>query len=82
MTEHLESLKKEAGNLTDLSEKNEVLSDLAMLEQAEKESQKLMAELGTRSLESIFADLFIYIFILVGLIFLAIAKLRVDWSFK
>ena len=65
MTDHLENLKKEAGNLTDLSEKNEVLSDLAMLEQAEKESQKLMAELGTRSLESIFADLFIYIFILV-----------------
>ena len=82
MTDHLENLKKEAGNLTDLSEKNEVLSDLAMLEQAEKESQKLMAELGTRSLESIFADLFIYIFILVGLIFLAISVFQAINLFK
>ena len=68
--------------MTDLSEKNEVLSDLAMLEQAEKESQKLMAELGTRSLESIFADLFIYIFILVGLIFLAISVFQAINLFK
>ena len=82
MTDHLENLKKEAGDLTDLSEKNEVLSDLAMLEQAEKESQKLMAELGTRSLESIFADLFIYIFILVGLIFLAISVFQAINLFK
>ena len=82
MTDHLENLKKEAGNLTDLSEKNEVLSDLAMLEQAEKESQKLMAELGARSLESIFADLFIYIFILVGLIFLAISVFQAINLFK